>query len=268
MPPKIGLGVVGVLSHPTTRLLAMNQRRHPAPETHTSHDGAMTTLLERPIYGMYQVDALLGLVGGTARRWIDGYERGGKSYAPVVRLEPTGEEAVTWGEFVETRLLAEYRDRGVPLIRMRPVVERLRNELGLTYPLAHALPFVSNRELVAAVQDDVDLDDRLRIVEVLRTGQIELAFESRSFWEAVEWEPASEAGLSEIAARLHVFGKQSPVMIDPLRSFGAPTVGSVRTDVVAEEVRAGAALAFVAAGFGITLREAAAAVEYEERVAA
>ena len=229
----------------------------------------MTSVLERPIYGMAQVDGLLGLAAGTARRWIDGYERNGKPYAPVVRLEPTGAEAVTWGEFIETRLLAEYRGNGVPMIHMRPVVERLRNEFGVAYPLAHSRPFVSNRELVADVQDAVDLDERLRIVEVLRTGQIELAFESRNFWEAIDWEPtAHEVGGENVATRLHLLGRRSPVVVDPLRAFGSPIVGSVRTDVVAEEVRAGTSLMFVASGFGISLREAAAAVEYEERLAA
>jgi hypothetical protein len=178
-------------------------------------------------------------------------------------------DAVTWGEFVETRLLAEYRDRGVPLIRMRPVVERLREQLGVKYPLAHARPFVSGRELVAEVQDAVGLDDRLLIVEVLRTGQFELAFESRTFWESVDWEPSTAVGADDsVAARVHALGRQSPVVFDPLRSFGAPSVGTVRTDVIAEEVRAGTPLAFVATGFGITLREAAAAVEFEERLAA
>lgn len=229
----------------------------------------VTTLLERPVYGMQQVDTLLGLAAGTARRWIDGYERGGKPYAPVVRAEPTGKEAVTWGEFVETRFLAEYRDRGVPLIRMRPVVERLRQELDVKYPLAHARLFVNNRELVAQAQDAVELDDRLLIVEVLRTGQHALAFESRTFWESVDWEPSAAGSAGDsIAARVHALGGHSPVVLDPLRSFGAPSVGTVRTDVIAEEVRAGTPLAFVATGFGITLREAAAAVEYEERLAA
>lgn len=231
--------------------------------------GTMTSILERPIYGMTQVDGLLGLAAGTARRWIDGYERGGKPYTPVVRLEPTGVEAVTWGEFIETRLLAGYRDSGVPLIRMRPVVERLRSRLGVAYPLAYARPFVSGRELVSNVQDEIELDERLRIVEVLRTGQIELSFESRNFWEAIDWAPPTDdEGGESVATRLHLVGRDSPVVADPLRSFGSPTVGSVRTDVVAEEVRAGAPLHFVANGFGISLREAAAAVEYEERLAA
>ena len=83
-------------------------------------------LLARPVYGMAQVDRVLALRSGTARRWIDGYARGGRTYPPVVRLTTTGDDIVTWGEFAETRFLAEFRDAGVPLTRMRPAVERLR----------------------------------------------------------------------------------------------------------------------------------------------
>ena len=50
--------------------------------------GDVVDQLSRPVYGLAQVDRILGLRGGTARRWIDGYRRGGKSYPPVVREEP------------------------------------------------------------------------------------------------------------------------------------------------------------------------------------
>ena len=92
-------------------------------------DGDMTNvidLLSRSVYGLSQVDVLLSLRPGTARRWIDGYARAGRSYPPVVREVSTGDEAVMWGEFVETRLLAQYRDAGVPMIRMRPAIDVLR----------------------------------------------------------------------------------------------------------------------------------------------
>ncbi len=98
----------------------------------------VTDLLERPVYAMAQVDGILGLPSGTARRWIDGYRRSGRAYPPVVREDSTDEDTVTWGEFVETRLLAEYRDAGVPMIHMRPAIEVLRAELNTTYPLASA----------------------------------------------------------------------------------------------------------------------------------
>jgi hypothetical protein len=102
--------------------------------------GVLTDLLDRPVYGFVQVDSLLALPPGTARRWIDGYARNGHYYDPVVREHTTEERTVTWGEFVETRLLAEYRDAGVPIVHMRPVVVLLREWLGVRYPLAHARP--------------------------------------------------------------------------------------------------------------------------------
>ena len=57
--------------------------------------GKVVDLLNRPTYGLAQVDRLLGLPGGTARRWIDGYERAGKRYPPVVRESSTGDEIAT-----------------------------------------------------------------------------------------------------------------------------------------------------------------------------
>lgn len=53
------------------------------------------TYLERPVYGYSQVDDLLNLNTGTARRWIDGYVRRGREYAPVVRERRTESELVT-----------------------------------------------------------------------------------------------------------------------------------------------------------------------------
>ncbi|MFB9743245.1 hypothetical protein ACFFOU_19225 [Pseudonocardia sulfidoxydans] len=63
-------------------------------------------LLNRPVYGMSQAARLLGLRTDGLRRWIDGYERRGKAYAPVIRERSTGVDTVTWGEFVEVPPLA------------------------------------------------------------------------------------------------------------------------------------------------------------------
>src|SRR5205823_6757728 len=104
-------------------------------------DGAMAaSLLDRAIYSYADVDRLVGLHAGTARRWLEGYERQGCFYDPVLRREPTGSDAVTWGEMVEARLLAEFRNLKVPVQRMRPAIVKLRDEFG-RYPLAHARPF-------------------------------------------------------------------------------------------------------------------------------
>lgn len=63
-----------------------------------------------PVYSYREVDRLLGLNPDTAKRWINGYRRNGREYDPIVREESTDAKSVTWGEFIETRLLSEYRD--------------------------------------------------------------------------------------------------------------------------------------------------------------
>src|SRR5437762_918632 len=122
------------------------------------------TALDRPLYSGAQVDDLLGLAPGTARRWIDGYVRDGRPYPPVVRPRTTGNDLVTWGEFIETGLLAQYRDLNVPLQRLRPVVQTLRKELGVAYPLAHARPWVNQRDLVLEAQELAGVEPELRLV--------------------------------------------------------------------------------------------------------
>src|SRR4051794_15204997 len=100
--------------------------------------GDVVDLLARRIYSFPQIDGILGLHHGTSSRWIDGYSRAGRDYEPVVRVARTGDEVATWGEFVECRLLAEYRDAGVSIQRMRPAVEKLRELTRAQYPLASA----------------------------------------------------------------------------------------------------------------------------------
>jgi hypothetical protein len=98
------------------------------------HDGVVThrrvSIHDRPTYGMSEAAALLGLRSDRVRAWLDGYSRLGVAYPPVIRVGPTGDDVVTWGEFVELGYLREYRRKGVPLQRLRPVIDELRREFG------------------------------------------------------------------------------------------------------------------------------------------
>lgn len=220
-------------------------------------------LLNRPVYGMGQVDHVLGLTSGTARRWIDGYSRSGKAYPPVVREVPTGEDIVTWGEFVEARLLSEYRHAGVPLVHMRPAVERLRQELQTAYPLASSRAWVDvdGRELIRRVQDQVGLNPRLALV-VVRTDQgiLHWSPEARDFEASAEWEQ-TPSGLE--VRRIRPSADVEEVFIDPLVSFGEPTVRGVRTDIIAELVRAGETPDGIAETYELPRSTVDAAVRYE-----
>ena len=218
-----------------------------------------TSLLDRRLYGLAQVDRLLTLNTGTARRWIQGYDRGGKEYPPVVRPERNDDDIVTWGEFVETRLLAEYRGAGVPMVRMRPAIMRLRETLETRFPLATAHPFldVAGRELVLRIQNEVDLERSLQLV-VVRNGQVVLTDQAEEFVRSVDY---GDGGA--IATSIRPLSGASEVVVDPLRQFGQPVVRSVPTEVIAELVRAGDRIQMIAELYDLTTDEVEAAVRFE-----
>lgn len=216
-----------------------------------------TDLLTRELYSLSHVDRLLGLTAGTARRWLEGYTRSDRTYPPVLRESATGGEVVTWGEFVETRLLSEYREAGIPVLNMRGAVEKLRERFETQYPLAHARPFldVQGRELVMRAQDEAGLERPLQLV-VVRNDQLVLSEPARHFVESVEYS-------EDVATRLHPAPDLREVAIDPLRQFGEPVVRSVPTEVIAEQVRAGDPPEMIMELYELSRNQVDAAIRYE-----
>jgi uncharacterized protein (DUF433 family) len=232
--------------------------------------GDLLDLLSRPTYGFGQIDRVLGLKTGTAQRWIDGYERGGRHYDPVIRESSTGNGTATWGEFVEARLLSEYRDAGVPIIRMRPAVLTLREEFG-PYPLASARMWLGEdgRDLVRRAQEEVGLD-RAQWIVVARTGEswlpgieaivpVRWSDRAQRFKDSLIWSDGEDPVLTS----LHPMSGNPKVMIDPLRGFGEPVVRNVPTEVIAELIRAGDHPEMIAELYDLSLDDVNAAVRYE-----
>jgi uncharacterized protein (DUF433 family) len=227
------------------------------------HDGHVeVAVLDREVYSLSEAARLLAVRPARLRGWIDGYTRAKVDYPPVIRPEPTGNETVTWGEFVEAGYLREYRVRHrVSLQHLRPVVQLLRERLGVPYPLAHAKPYVANRELVLQVQEETGLDRELSMV-LVRSGQLLLAPVAAAFVEKVEFAPDGPA------LRLFPDDRGSPVAIDPLRAFGAPSVRGVRTENVYDLFAAGDSVAAIADGYDLTIADVEAAIRYESRTQA
>jgi uncharacterized protein (DUF433 family) len=217
------------------------------------------SILERPVYGVVEAAGLLGLRPDRTRAWLDGYEQRGVVYDPVVREKHSGDELVTWGEFVELSYLREYRRSGVPLQRLRPVIEELRREFGTPYPLATARPFVIDKELVLEIQERNDLPSTIAIV--VRSGQeIMLADGANRFFRKVEFDPRGRD-----AARVRPLGTVSPVVIDPLVRFGRPAVSGVATERLWELFDAGESVEEIAAGYELSVADVSAAIAYEEQ---
>ncbi len=218
------------------------------------------SILKRPVYGVAEAAGLLGLRADRTRAWLDGYEAAGVRYPPVIRPKHTGDEIVTWGEFVELGYLREYRRKGVPLQRLRPVIDALRRELGTPYPLATAKPYVYDKELVLELQEKAGLPQAIAIV--IRSGQeILMTPETNRFFKKVEFDP----GASGDALRLRPAGEASPVVIDPLVRFGRPSVQGVATDRLWELHDAGESFEEIADGYDLDIESVRAAVAYEEQ---
>jgi len=214
--------------------------------------------IERPAYGMGQAARLLGVRRDTLRRWVDGYERKGVHYEPVIRAQRTGDDLVTWGEFVEAGYLYEYRKRRVSLQRLRPVVQRLREELGVRYPLATARPYLYGQDLVMRLQTELDLERELWMV-LSQREQLILAPPASEFFEKVEF------GADGNASVYLPDGPQSPVRVDPDHAFGEPAVFNVRTENLYELFLAGEDVEQIADGYDLDSRSVQAAVRYEQR---
>jgi uncharacterized protein (DUF433 family) len=239
------------------------------------HDVVVSTtnvidLQDRPVYGFAQVDRVLGLKPSTSARWIDGYRRSGKDYPPVIRVERTGDEVVTWGEFIEARLLAEYRDAGVALVKMRPAVEKLREELNTPYPLASAKTLLAaeGRELVRRVQENVGLDHRLRLV-VVRNDQemIDWSHQAQEFRRSLQWDHAHVGREKQVVASLQPDPEVPDVVVNPLQRFGEPSTRGVPTEVIRELYAAGDPVEMIAELYRLPEYLVHAAIRYELRAA-
>ncbi|MGQ0479728.1 MAG: DUF433 domain-containing protein [Pseudonocardia sp.] len=219
-------------------------------------------LLDRPVYGMSQAARLLRVRTDGLRRWIDGYERQGKVYAPVIRERRTGVDTVTWGEFIEAGYLREYRAKQVTLQYLRPVIGFLRDRLQVQYPLATLKPYTSGRELALEAQEFVGLDPDLSIVILGRDGTLMPSNSALAFLKKVEFNQASD-----VAERLFPLGRDKPIVLDPTRSFGEPTVPTVgvRTEIVAELVGAGEEPARVAEIYSISINDVEQVVDFERQ---
>lgn len=216
-------------------------------------------ILDREIFSEAEAARLLRVAQGTLHYWLEGATRRGKEYPPVIRTEPRDTRTVTWAEFVEAGMLRQYRrELLVPMLELRSFIDRLRDGLGIPYPLAHAQPFVGDgRQLVWDAQEAIGLDPDFCLVAEVR-GQLVLTGPSESFFSRVRWDAAGVATAWRPAG-----DPDSPVRIDPELRFGRPSIKGISTETLWEHVDAGEDPVETAEAFGIELTDVRWALSYE-----
>lgn len=220
-------------------------------------------VLNREMFSEAEAARLLRVAQSTLHYWLEGGRRRGRTYRPVIRLEPHGGRSVTWAEFIEAGLLRQYRrEHSVPMGELRAFIDLLRARMGVPYPLAHHQPFIADRQLVLQAQEEAGLDADYCLVAVVRE-QLILTPASDSFVQRVRW-------ANEIATGWRPHDDElSPVRMDPDLRFGRPAIAGISTEVLWEHVEEGGEdVDETADAFGMTVNDVRWALSYETSVRA
>lgn len=214
-------------------------------------------VLDREMYSEAEAARLLRVAPSTLHYWLEGGERRGRNYLPILRVEATGSRSVTWAEFIEAAFLREYRrSHGVPMGELRGFIDRLRDHYDVPYPLAHHQPFVSGRQLVYEAQEGSDLAPEFCLVAEV-SGQYLLTPASDSYLKRVTWDDDVAT-----AWRPHD-DPASPVRIDPEVRFGRPAVRGISTEILWEQSEGGADVREQSDAFGLDVSDVRWALAYE-----
>jgi uncharacterized protein (DUF433 family)/DNA-binding transcriptional MerR regulator len=215
------------------------------------------SVLDREMFLEPEAARLLRVHPSTLHYWLEGGERRGKTYKPIVRREPRGDRIVTWAEFIEAGLLRQYRrELNVPMSELRHFIDLLREKTGIPYPLAHHRPFVADRQLVLDAQEEAGLDADFCLVAVAR-GQLILTPASEGFVQRVDWADELAAGWRPADE------PDSPVRMNPDLRFGRPAIKGVSTEALWEQTEAGESTEEVAEAYDLTVGDVRWAIAYE-----
>jgi uncharacterized protein (DUF433 family) len=150
-------------------------------------------------------------------------------------------------------VLAAIRRSGVPLQRIRPALDVLAKEIGVTHALASRRLFTDGAEVLFDFAEHETRDERLstalKDLVVIRSGQRVFTDIVSEYLTRISYDPKDKFARM---IRLPEY-ERAMVLVDPKRSFGQPifATGGVRVSDVMDRFWAGEDLDEVAEDFGV-----------------
>lgn len=151
---------------------------------------------------------------------------------------------LSYMQLIEIAVVAAFRKQGLPLNRIREAREYFGKKLKSEFPFAEYRFKSEGRELWADYDQIEGPKHADKLINANRNGQLA--------WKSIigrlkefEYEDGG------VVVRWHVGGSDSPVVIDPRISFGAPTVDGTPTWVIKGRWEAGESVGDIANDFDL-----------------
>lgn len=216
----------------------------------------------QPAYTLTEAAHHLRLSPGTLRSWIVGrpYPTAGglRTSGPLVKAARAQPATLSFWNLVEAHVLRALRtEHGVSVAALRKALRYAEKELEIEKLLL--------REDLLTDGGRVLLERYGELIDLSNSGQLAMRRVLEAHLRRVEWDP------SRLPARFFPFlssesGAESrAVAIDPRVAFGRPVLQSVgvSTQVIADRLDAGEAVADLALDYGVSTAEVEQAVLYE-----
>jgi len=222
---------------------------------------------ELPAYGIAEASHYLRIPLATLRSWIRGRyyptEAGQKHFKPVIMLPDREMPALSFVNLVEAHVLdAIRREYRVPLPNVRSALDYVQRQFGSKHPLAEQKFETDGVNLFVSRFGT--------LISASESGQLAIRELIRAHLRRIEHDA------SGLASRLYPFTREGDleqpkiVVIDPLISFGRPTIAgtAVSTSIVAERYKAGDSIDALAEDYGCQRAQVEEAVRCELALAA
>jgi uncharacterized protein (DUF433 family) len=177
---------------------------------------------------------------------------------------PAGAPNIPFIGLVEGLALSAFRRAGVPMQRIRPALERLETEMGLRHALASDRLYTDGAEVLFDYGREAS-EEKIAQLVVVRNQQRVFAPIVQQYLRHITYGP------DHWATRVRLPGyENTPVIVDPKRSFGRPVIQRVRVPVeeLVDRWWAGDSIHVLADDFGLKEAEVEDVIRVATRIPA
>lgn len=213
-------------------------------------------LITVPRYTITEAARMLNIAPATLRTWARGRDfplrTSGSGHSDALVTDTgagrPGYPTLPFVGLAEAAFLAAIRSTGVPMPRIRPALERLRDELGIEHALASERIYTDGAEVLFRVGPETGITEREIQYVVARNNQGVFTPVVQDYLRHVRFGPS---GYVE-AIRLPKYGR-ADVIVDPRLGFGRPVLetNGVRVETILERFDAGDSVPELAEDFGV-----------------